>query len=318
MRDYSIIYVKIDEMKQKFHYRINGNEEKKVILKVYNQYLNWLEYEDTITLVPGLQYWTYVPTNSKNRYVEFRDAKTLEIVGMFGLEGIQDMKEADYNGYVNRLFQKSNDIDKSSIGFIFNEIVSMNTYNNNFVSVEKNDLVIDIGFNYGLFTYESLSKNPSRVIGFEPNPKLVQSWKLNNDDERVTLHQMAVSDKTGVTTFYESDLNGMSSIYENINNSYKRSSYEVNVIGFYDYLSTNDIKKIDYLKVDCEGAEYDIFKSIPDEYLKNNIRKIAIEFHHVFADEKVQFLLNRIKNCGFKTEVKYEENSHIGMIYAKK
>ena len=46
--------------------------------------------------------------------------------------------------------------------------------------------------------------------------------------------------------------------------------------------------------------------------------KIAIEFHHIFSDEKVQFLLNRIKNCGFETKVKYEENSHIGMIYAKK
>jgi FkbM family methyltransferase len=318
MKDYSIIYEGIDEMKQKFYYTINGNKEKKVILKVYNQYLKWLEFEDILTLIPGLKYWTYVPTNSKNRYVEFIDVETLEIVGMFGLDGIQDMEEVDYNGYVKKLCEESNNMDKNSIGLIFNEIVCMNTYNNDFVSVKENDLVIDIGFNHGLFTYESLSKNPLKVIGFEPNPKLVQSWILNNNDKRVVLNQLAVSDRTGVATFYESNMNGMSSIYKDINNSSKHSSYDVNVIGFYDYLSNNNIKKIDYLKVDCEGAEYDIFKSIPDEYLKNNISKIAIEFHHVFSDEKVQFLLNRIKNCGFETKVKYEEKSYIGMIYAKK
>lgn len=318
MRDYSILYNGIDEKKQKFYYSITGNMEKKVHIKVYNQYLKWLEFEDTLILNPNFEYWTYVPTNSRNRYVEFRDSETLEVVGMFGLDGLEDMETLDYNGYVKKLTQISNDTDKSNIGFIFNEIVCAKTYNNEFVSVEENDLVIDIGFNHGLFTYESLNKNPSKIIGFEPNPKLVESWLVNNGDPRVELNQLAVSDRSGITTFYESEFNGMSSIYEDINDSSKRTSYMVNVIGFYEYILNNNIQKIDYLKVDCEGAEYDIFKSIPDEYLKNNISKMAIEFHHIFNDEKVQFLLNRIKECGFETKISYEENSLIGMIYAKK
>ena len=57
--------------------------------------------------------------------------------------------------------------------------------------------------------------------------------------------------------------------------------------------------------------------SIPNEYLTNQVKKIALEFHHKFEDEKVQKLYNKIISCGFETKIMHD-NGSIGMIYAKK
>ena len=84
------------------------------------------------------------------------------------------------------------------------------------------------------------------------------------------------------------------------------------------FILHNNIDKIDYLKVDCEGAEYSIFESIPFDFLKDNVKKVAIEFHHQIKDKKVQTLINKLKNCNFTLKIVYEENSNIGLIYGKK
>ena len=57
--------------------------------------------------------------------------------------------------------------EKHNVYTVFNEITTHNVYNNDYVSVEENDLVIDIGFNYGLFSLTSLKYKPSKIIAFE-------------------------------------------------------------------------------------------------------------------------------------------------------
>lgn len=318
MRDYSVIFKGIDELKSTFYYSTNSKENKKVILRVYNSYLKYKEYEDIIELVPNVQFWTRLPSKSKNRYVEFRDSETLEIVGFFGLDGNFDLEDFDEFGYVKTIFNGLSDGEKHNIHVVFNEVTSQNVYNNEFVKVEENDVVVDIGFNYGLFSITSLRYKPSRIIAFEPNPTLVKTFNHFFKTSIVELHQKAVSNKNGKTIFYENLIPGMSTIYQDINTDHVGNSYDVDIISFNDFIIENKIDKIDYLKVDCEGAEYDIFDSIHDKYLSTQINKIAIEFHHVITDIKVQTLIKKLEDSGFEIKIDHEENSTIGMIYAKK
>ena len=318
MINYSIQFNGIDELKNCFHFSQNSKINRKIILRVYNSYLNYKEYEERMELIPNVNYWTYVPSNNKNRYVEFRDEDTLEIVGLFGLDGTYDIEDEDNFKYVKTIFNDLKPGEKHNVYCVFNEITTHNVYNNEYVSVEKNDLVIDIGFNYGLFSMTSLRYQPKRIIAFEPNPKLVKTFKGYFKESMIELHQKAVSNKNGHAIFYENLDPGMSTIFEDINNVSQGDSYDVEVINFNDFIISNNVETIDYLKVDCEGAEYDIFGSIPDNYLKNNIRKVAIEFHHKLSDIKVQDLIERLKRNGFNIELVYEENSNIGLIYGKK
>jgi FkbM family methyltransferase len=315
VKDYSILFRGMTEGTTKFHYSLNGNTPKSIIMKVYNQYLEYVEYESAFTLEPGVNYWTSVNSNLINRYVEFRDADTFEIVGLFGLAGLIDYNNIDYNGYVKSIIHKLDSTAKKDMHYILNEIFYQKVYNNDFVCVAQNDIVFDIGFNYGFFTLDALTYKPKKVIGFEPNPKLVKLFNQLEIDS-VELHKAAVSDKTGTTIFYENDYAGKSSIHSDVNSDTSANSYEVNIYSFMDMAEQYDV--IDYLKVDCEGAEYEIFESIPKEFLANRIRKIALEFHHNINDTKVVNLISKIKECGFETKLDYKDGDTTGMLYARK
>jgi FkbM family methyltransferase len=315
IKDYSILFRGMSDGATKFHYSLNSNTSKSVIMKVYNQYLEYVEYESTFTLEPDVNYWTSVHSNLVNRYVEFRDSNTFDIVGMFGLDGEIDYHNIAHSYYIKSIVPSLDYNGKKDMHYILNEIFYQKVYNNDFVCVAENDIVFDIGFNYGFFTLDALTYKPKKVIGFEPNPKLV---KLFNQLEiqSVELHKAAVSNKTGTTIFYENDFSGKSSIHSDVNADTKFNSYEVNIYSFNDMAEQYDV--IDYLKVDCEGAEYEIFESIPKEFLTNRIGKIALEFHHNINDIKVVNLISKIKECGFEIKIDYKDGDVTGMLYARK
>ena len=71
------------------------------------------------------------------------------------------------------------------------------------------------------------------------------------------------------------------------------------------------------LKLDCEGAEYDIIDSLPTEYL-DKIQNMAIEYH--LADTKPELIKNlilKIKNAGFKIKTRPHYND-MGFLIARK
>jgi hypothetical protein len=54
---------------------------------------------------------------------------------------------------------------------------------------------------------------------------------------------------------------------------------------------------IDFMKVDCEGSEYELFSTITSENL-NKIRKMAIEVH---GEKNKNLVLNSLIKNGFRT-----------------
>jgi FkbM family methyltransferase len=315
IKDYSILFNGVSDGNTRFHYSLNDNTAKSIIMKVYNQYLEYVEYESTFVLQPDVNYWTSVPSNNKGRYVEFRDAGTLEIVGMFGLNGEIDYDNIPHSSYIKSIVPSLDYNGKKDMHYILNEIFYQKVYNNDFVCVAENDIVFDIGFNYGFFTLDALTYKPKKIIGFEPNPNLVKLFNRLNIDS-VELHQSAVSNKAGSTVFYENNFSGKSSIHSDVNSDTSSNSYQVNICSFNDMAEQYDV--IDYLKVDCEGAEYEIFESIPNEFLTNRIRKIALEFHHNINDIRVVNLISKIKQCGFETKIDYKDGDSTGMLYARR
>ena len=66
IKDYSILFNGMSDGNRKFHYSLNSNIQRNVIIKVYNQYLEYVEYETNIDLHPGVFYWVSVSSNLKN------------------------------------------------------------------------------------------------------------------------------------------------------------------------------------------------------------------------------------------------------------
>jgi hypothetical protein len=130
-----------------------------------------------------------------------------------------------------------------------------------FFEVEQDDIVVDIGAFYGTFTYSILDKKPKHCWCLEPIEKNFKILKNNLMGHPVSFIRGAISDKANLTLKWDD------------NQSYAPG------LNFKKFITDNCIDNIDFLKVDCEGGEYLIFTEENIKFLKNNVKKIAGEFH---------------------------------------
>jgi FkbM family methyltransferase len=148
--------------------------------------------------------------------------------------------------------------------FIGDEIFIQRIYEK-FFTVEENDVVFDVGASLGIFTYSILDKNPKHVFCFEPGLEQFRTLVNNTRMGNVTCINKGISSTNGEAEFVD--------VYGVVDNKKHYS------ITFKDIIETYGIKQIDFLKTDCEGGEYDIFTIDNLFWIKNNVKKIAGEFH---------------------------------------
>jgi FkbM family methyltransferase len=193
-------------------------------------------------------------------------------------------------------------------------------YDRDFVKIEKDDVVVDIGANLGMFSVYAQNFNPSKVVAVEPSPKEYECLEKNvSSFNNIKCYKYAVSDKSGTINFLLAEGGVSNRIYnpETQNNFFDAISQEifVNAISLNDLIAQENLDKIDYLKVDCEGAEFEIFNSLDQSFLQNKIKKVAIEYHSKTIKND---LLNLFLSNGFileNIEILNENSSEIGMFY---
>lgn len=319
VKSYSIEYLRLSEDKKVVYFKLASAKSQKVLYKVYNTYLGFVQFHGSMDLEPNTEYYIALPYTSKNRYVVFSDYHTLATVGMFGLDGNYDYDKIDKNNYIKNISKDFSIQQKWDTDYIISEIFRDRVYNNDFVSVEEGDVVFDVGFNYGFFSLDALQFNPNRIIAFEPNLNLCKKYNHYLNHPKIELHQVGLSDKNETVTFYENEYSGRGTTISDINQTDVASSFDVKLVSINEFIKNNSIDRIDYLKIDCEGGEYAIFDSIDKTFLKEKVKKVALEFHHPLNDKKVIKLLNILKECGgFNVRILYEDGGSTGMIYAKK
>ena len=134
-----------------------------------------------------------------------------------------------------------------------------------FFEVEEGDIVFDIGASLGPFTYSILNKNPSHVFAFEPSFEEYKTLVHITRHGNVTHVNKGISDKVGEFDF--------EFVFDKSENQKMYSTTFEKIIQDYN------IRKIDFLKTDCETGEYDIFNVENLFWIKNNVRKIVGEWH---------------------------------------
>jgi FkbM family methyltransferase len=148
-----------------------------------------------------------------------------------------------------------------------------------FVQVEERDVVFDIGASLGPFTYSILDKNPSQVFSFEPSYEEFKTLVLNTRHGNVTHINKGIGNTVGEFEF--------DTVFD-VSGGYKLYSTTFDKV-----ISDYNIKKIDFLKTDCESGEYDIFTLENLFWIKNNVKKISGEWHLGTPELKEKFRLFR-------------------------
>ena len=183
-----------------------------------------------------------------------------------------------------------NENDASGLGCI-KEIVTNDDYVlHKFTNNEKKHF-IDIGANCGIATIILAKQNPlSTVYSFEPDKLLFDILNNNitiNNLTNVKTFNFAVS-KDGVDSLelcLHPDYSGGNSTYSDVNNFKSHfntnniSSYTVKCISLDKIVDDNFIDEIELLKIDCEGAEYDILYN-SSNIKKNIVKNMVGEFHN--------------------------------------
>ena len=141
--------------------------------------------------------------------------------------------------------------------------------------------IVDCGSHIGLSVlyFKALYPN-SEILAFEPDRESFKILKKNisvNNLKNVEVFNMALNDSKGLIPFYresspEWDSCGNSTVREwGDRNGFRIDNVKGVLLS--DYLST----PVDFLKMDIEGAEWNVLKTIA--YKLHLIRDFALEYH---------------------------------------
>ena len=168
-----------------------------------------------------------------------------------------------------------------------------------FTTNHATPLIIDCGANMGVSVLYFAKRFPqAKIIAFEPEDaifhvleKNIQSFGLSN----VELHKKAVWNSETVLQFTTDHGMGGS-----VTNTFSNQTpVQVQTVRLADYLQ----KRVDFLKLDIEGAEYTVLRDC-EPHLKN-VQNLFVEYHSFIKEEqRLDDILVMLKGAGFRYHLK--------------
>jgi len=140
-------------------------------------------------------------------------------------------------------------------------------------NVKKGDIVFDIGANIGLYSIllSKLVGNTGTVYAFEPNPLTVKYLKKNltlNNCHNVIVSQIALSDENGKIILKKTVGGGDAFNYIVKSQDADEEKEIIDAVRLDDFIITNKIDRLDFVKMDIEGAELLCINGAKEKMLK--------------------------------------------------
>ncbi|MCX6704406.1 MAG: FkbM family methyltransferase [Candidatus Woesebacteria bacterium] len=208
----------------------------------------------------------------------------------------------------------------SLIEGLINEIFVQKVYNPEFLPIHEGDTVIDIGANIGIFGVFAASKGAGRIIEIEPFPENIIRIKKNFSINKMSMPiilKAAVSDNNGTEKLFLGDLDSHNLLFKNNPKIIGLEKYiRVKTVTLNEIIQKYFIKRVNFLKIDCEGGEGSIIAStLPPVWEK--IDKVAIEYHDNVSTISHQQIVKKLTRLGFQTKVVISDLLY-GYVYAWK
>lgn len=209
------------------------------------------------------------------------------------------------------------EIDSDADASVFLEVFKEREYGLLDANIKNaKDLILDIGAHKGFFSLYVYSLNPKiQVQAYEPEEENYKSLKLNLKNNRV---KNIISKNIAIA----SDSNGREL---NVNSdSHNHSFFFSKSTIKKQKINTNTLEKIlenkvhcDLVKIDTEGAEYEILLTTPEEILKKvDCYYIEYHKHNDYSPIQIKQLFEKI---GYKVNIKTSHyDKDLGFILATK
>lgn len=160
------------------------------------------------------------------------------------------------NGIKFKIVSNSNDDG------MLEEIWINNVYTPNKFVIHENDVIVDIGAQKGFSIFAGINNNVKVYV------------KLNGLEKNIFIFNLAVAKNSGKKRLFIDESNtGGHSMFTKTGNF-----LNVNCITLPEIMESHKLNKINLLKMDCEGAEYEILLNTEEKFFKK-IDKIVMEAH---------------------------------------
>lgn len=196
---------------------------------------------------------------------------------------------------------------ESADAYVINECYLYGIHDKLLPYLKSAKVGLDIGAHIGSFSIFAATQSPAMVYAFEPADNnlalLRENIRLNRLEGRVVPVEEAVSSKTGTLDLYVNQNSGLISTTKGHIELYGapggvRATVKAPATSLADFFAKRNIEFCDFMKVDCEGGEYDIFYNLP-QHIFNKIGVMSIECH---ADADLNELAAFIRKQGFDVE----------------
>jgi FkbM family methyltransferase len=166
-------------------------------------------------------------------------------------------------------------------------------------SPDPDHIIIDVGAHIGTFSLLAASKVPKgKVFAIEASQETCDLLKINtamNRAQNVEVCHLALSGERGRTLLHHNVGNWGHSIMKPLSNR----GEEVITDTLAGFMETKKIQRCNFVKFNCEGAEFPILCSTPPEVL-NRIDWILILYHCDLAEGySLESLVQHLRRSGF-------------------
>lgn len=167
--------------------------------------------------------------------------------------------------------------------------------------IRPGSVIVDVGANIGSWTRTALSKTTDLEVHlFEASPitfQRLQAELSQPPSSRCFINQIALGNDVGQKVFYHyEDAPAWSTFYRRVDAERqfgKGPPIEIPVTQetLDRYTTKHSVARIDYLKIDVEGAEYDVLTGASDLLRRGAISYIQFEYGGTYADADITLRL---------------------------
>jgi FkbM family methyltransferase len=142
--------------------------------------------------------------------------------------------------------------------------------------LDSMSLVVDLGGYHGDFAARIHERYGARVLVFEPVRRFHDMCKHRfRDNPAVEVFQFGLSSASGEVSMILDD--DGSSI---VRRSRQSQSETVKLVEFRSFAEQRNIERIDLLKLNIEGGEYDVLPHLIDTRFIRNVENVQVQFHN--------------------------------------
>jgi FkbM family methyltransferase len=135
--------------------------------------------------------------------------------------------------------------------------------------------------------YAARSARNVKVFAYEPMPEfyrlMQENIRMNRLEQAVQCFNLAVGADVGMRELFLESRTFSFPTFQRADADRDTRTLSVQCVSLAEILDSHGLARVDLLKMDCEGAEYEILYNTPDRYL-DRIREIRMEYHNLPAE----------------------------------